>query len=432
MEKIIEFNNVSKNYDSETHALNNVSVSIEKGEFAFIVGASGAGKSTFLKLIMHEESPSSGTIIVNGTDVTKLRSRKVPYLRRNMGIVFQDFRLIEKMTVYDNVAFAMRAIGAPPAEVKKRVPYILGLVGLSHKLKNRPSELSGGEQQRVSLARALVNNPAIIIADEPTGNIDPEMSYEIIELLSKINEEQGTTILVVTHEHELVRQFNKRVIEIEKGSVVNDTKGISSDAEDILFTPSGENEQPDEIETDAAENAPEADESDIKESDTSGAEQADTGEEVQDEAVEVNDIPEAEKTQGIEESTKNKEPDIMVSSEDEKADVNEEVSEVEKIAEVEETAEVEKTTEPDETAEAEETAEVEETAEDEEADKLEENSGSAAAETSSVTSSVPEERLIDEILADISSNSDKTKIDDLAVDVVLAELRETLDKDGDD
>lgn len=223
MEKIIEFKNVSKTYDSGTHALHNCSIAIEKGEFVFIVGASGAGKSTFLKLIMHEETPSRGTIVVNGTDVSRIKRRKVPYLRRNMGVVFQDFRLIEKMSVYDNVAFAMRAIGASPSAVKKRVPYILDLVGLGHKAKSRPSELSGGEQQRVSLARALVNNPAIIIADEPTGNIDPEMSFEIIELLSRINE-QGTTILVVTHEHDLVRHFNKRVVMIDKGRVISDTK----------------------------------------------------------------------------------------------------------------------------------------------------------------------------------------------------------------
>ena len=228
MEKIIEFKNVSKTYDSGTHALNNASISIEKGEFVFIVGSSGAGKSTFLKLIMHEETPSRGSIFVNGVNVTKLKRRKVPYLRRNMGIVFQDFRLIDKMTVYDNVAFAMRAIGARPSAVKKRVPYILDLVGLTHKAKNRPSELSGGEQQRVSLARALVNNPSIIIADEPTGNIDPEMSFEIIELLSKIND-QGTTILIVTHEHDLVRHFNKRVVVIEKGRVVSDTKESDED-----------------------------------------------------------------------------------------------------------------------------------------------------------------------------------------------------------
>ncbi len=228
MEKIIEFRNVSKTYDSGTHALNNASLEIDKGEFVFIVGASGAGKSTFLKLIMHEEVPSRGTIIVNGINVSKLKRSKVPYLRRNMGIVFQDFRLIDKMTVYDNVAFAMRAIGCGSSAVKKRVPYILELVGLKHKANRRPSELSGGEQQRVSLARALVNNPAIIIADEPTGNIDPEMSFEIIELLSEINA-QGTTILVVTHEHDLVRHFNKRVIEIEKGRVISDTKEAADD-----------------------------------------------------------------------------------------------------------------------------------------------------------------------------------------------------------
>ena len=243
MENIIEFKNVSKAYDSETHALNDVSVAIEKGEFAFIVGASGAGKSTFLKLIMHEETPSKGTIIVNGTNVTELKRRQIPYLRRNMGIVFQDFRLIDKMTVFDNVAFAMRAIGANPSAVKKRVPYILNLVGLSHKLKNLPSELSGGEQQRVSLARALVNNPAIIIADEPTGNIDPEMSYEIIELLSKINDQAGTTVLVVTHEHELVKQFNKRVIEIEKGRVVNDTKEAPPIFEEFSVTEDKDTEE---------------------------------------------------------------------------------------------------------------------------------------------------------------------------------------------
>ena len=183
---MIDFNNVSKTYPNGTHALYDVSIHIDKGEFAFIVGASGAGKSTFLKLIMHEESPSSGEIIVNNLNITKMRRRKVPYLRRHMGIVFQDF-------------------------------------GLKNKMKNKPSELSGGEQQRVSLARALVNNPEIIIADEPTGNVDPEMSHDIIQLLSEIND-MGTTVLVVTHEHELVRQFNKRVIVIDHGRVKSDTK----------------------------------------------------------------------------------------------------------------------------------------------------------------------------------------------------------------
>ena len=221
---MIEFQNVSKTYPNGTHALQNVSLSIEKGEFVFIVGASGAGKSTFLKLIMHEETPTSGEIIINGNKLSKLRRRDVPYLRRHMGIVFQDFRLIEKMTVFDNVAFAMRAVGESTATIKKRVPYVLNLVGLSDKMKNKPSELSGGEQQRVSLARALVNNPEIIVADEPTGNVDPELSHEIIELLNEINA-MGTTVLVVTHEHELVREFHQRVITIDKGKVIGDTQG---------------------------------------------------------------------------------------------------------------------------------------------------------------------------------------------------------------
>ena len=219
---MIDFINVSKTYSNGTHALNDVSLHIDKGEFVFIVGASGAGKSTFLKLIMHEETPSSGEIIINGTKTARLKRRKVPYLRRHMGIVFQDFRLIEKMNVFDNVAFAMRAVGESTKTINKRVPYVLDLVGLADKMKDKPSELSGGEQQRVSLARALVNNPEIIIADEPTGNVDPEMSYEIIELLNEINA-KGTTVLVVTHEHELVREFNRRVITINSGRITGDT-----------------------------------------------------------------------------------------------------------------------------------------------------------------------------------------------------------------
>lgn len=221
---MIEFENVSKTYPNGTHALYNVSLHIAKGEFVFIVGASGAGKSTFLKLIMHEETPSEGRIIINGSDVTRLKRRDVPYLRRHMGIVFQDFRLIEKMNVFDNVAFAMRAVGESSATIKKRVPYVLDLVGLKDKMKDKPSELSGGEQQRVSLARALVNNPEIIVADEPTGNVDPELSHEILELLTEINA-MGTTVLVVTHEHELVREFHQRVITIDQGRVVSDTAG---------------------------------------------------------------------------------------------------------------------------------------------------------------------------------------------------------------
>lgn len=219
---MIEFKGVHKTYDNGTKALRDVNIHIDKGEFVFIVGASGSGKSTFLKLIMREERPNAGEVIVNGFKLNKLRRRKVPYLRRTMGIVFQDFRLINNMTVFDNVAFAMRVIGASQREVRKRVPYILGLVGLQDKVRSYPMELSGGEQQRVGLARALVNNPSMIIADEPTGNIDPEMSMEIVELLTEINR-RGTTVLMVTHEHELVHAFPHRIIEIRNGTVVSDS-----------------------------------------------------------------------------------------------------------------------------------------------------------------------------------------------------------------
>lgn len=219
---MIEFKNVSKVYNNGTEALRNLSLSIAKGEFVFIVGSSGAGKSTFLKLIMREEVPNSGEIVVNGRKLSTVRKRDVPYLRRTMGIVFQDFRLIDKMTVYDNVAFAMHIVGASDREIRKRVPYVLGLVGLEKKMDSRPTELSGGEQQRVGLARALVNNPSMIVADEPTGNVDPAMSYEIVELLTEINR-RGTTVLMVTHEHDLVKRFPRRVIEIQGGTVVGDT-----------------------------------------------------------------------------------------------------------------------------------------------------------------------------------------------------------------
>lgn len=218
---MIEFVNVSKKYDNGTNALKNVNLKINKGDFVFIVGSSGAGKSTFLKLIMKEEEQSEGEIIVNDKRLSTLKRKEIPFLRRTMGIVFQDFRLIDKMTVFDNVAFAMRVIGSRERDVRKRVPYILGLVGLEKKARSYPSELSGGEQQRVGLARALVNNPSMIIADEPTGNIDPELSYEIVELLSEINK-CGTTILMVTHEHDLVEKFKKRVIEIKDGRILSD------------------------------------------------------------------------------------------------------------------------------------------------------------------------------------------------------------------
>lgn len=219
---MVEFRNVSKTYENGTVALKNVSLNVEKGEFVFIVGASGAGKSTFLKLIMREEVPSGGEIIVNGQKLSAVSHRDVPYLRRKMGIVFQDFRLIDQMTVYDNVAFAMHVVGASSREIRRRVAYILSLVGLTEKARCLPNELSGGEQQRVGLARALVNNPALIIADEPTGNIDPTLSYEIVSLLNEINR-RGTTVLMVTHEHQLVKRFHRRVVEISDGCVVADT-----------------------------------------------------------------------------------------------------------------------------------------------------------------------------------------------------------------
>ena len=223
---MIEFRNVTKIYNNGTEALHNVNLKVEKGEFVFIVGSSGAGKSTFLKLITCEERPNSGQIIVDGTDVSRLRKGKIPYVRRKMGMVFQDFRLIDHMTVYDNVAFAMRVVGAPSSSIKKRVPYILSLVGLQHKAKHYPTELSGGERQRVGLARALVNNPSMISADEPTGNIDPALSFEIVDLLSEINR-RGTTVLMVTHEHSLVKHFHKRIIQIHSGEIVADTAAMA-------------------------------------------------------------------------------------------------------------------------------------------------------------------------------------------------------------
>ena len=221
---MIEFRGVHKTYDTGIKALKDINIRIDKGEFVFIVGASGAGKSTFLKLIMREEVANAGEVIVNDFKLSKLRRKEIPYLRRTMGIVFQDFRLINSMTVFDNVAFAMRVIGSSKRDVRRRVPYILGLVGLQNKARSFPLELSGGEQQRVGLARALVNNPSLIIADEPTGNIDPEMSYEIMELLTEINR-RGTTVLVVTHEHDLAKSFRRRVIEIQDGCVVSDSSG---------------------------------------------------------------------------------------------------------------------------------------------------------------------------------------------------------------
>ena len=220
---MIEFVNVTKSYE-DNQALKGVSMQIEDGEFAFLVGPSGSGKSTIIKLISGELKPTSGQIHVNGYSLERIRKREVPYLRRTVGVVFQDFRLIENKTVYENVAFAMRAIGAREKEIRMRVPYVLELVGLENKSRRHPTELSGGEQQRLAIARALVNNPSTIIADEPTGNLDPVRSLEIMSLLEAINN-LGTTMLVVTHEKNLVDHFDKRVIAIDDGLVVHDGNG---------------------------------------------------------------------------------------------------------------------------------------------------------------------------------------------------------------
>lgn len=221
---MIEFSNVSKVYKNGTEALKDISLRIDKSEFVFVVGSSGAGKSTLIKTLLREEVPTGGTVFVNGQNLSRMRRRHIPQYRRQLGVVFQDFRLIPGLNVYDNVAFSLRVTNVVGREIRSRVPYVLKLLGLAGKSKSMPEQLSGGEQQRVALARALVNNPAIIIADEPTGNIDPELSFEIVELLSEINEQCGTTILMVTHEHELVSYFNRRVITIERGRVVSDTK----------------------------------------------------------------------------------------------------------------------------------------------------------------------------------------------------------------
>ncbi len=218
---MIEFTNVSKVYDNGTEALNDVNLRIEKGEFVFVVGPSGAGKSTFIKLLLREETPTRGIVQVNGYNLNKIKKRQIPQFRRSLGVVFQDFRLIPKMTVFDNVAFALRVTNVPNRSIRQRVPYILGLVGLASKARAYPEQLSGGEQQRVALARALVNNPSLLIADEPTGNIDPELAFEIVELLNEINK-CGTTVIMVTHAHELVAKFNRRVITIDHGNVVSD------------------------------------------------------------------------------------------------------------------------------------------------------------------------------------------------------------------
>ena len=221
---MIEFRNVSKKYDTGTEAIHNVNFKINKGEFAFLVGSSGSGKSTIIKLILKEEEPTSGNIIINGKDTTFLKPSRVPYLRRSMGIVFQDFRLLPDKTVYENVAFAMYVVKATPKHIRRQVPMVLSLVGLANKAKVYPNELSGGEQQRVALARAIVNNPSMLIADEPTGNLDPNTAWDIMELLNDINL-RGTTVVVATHAKDIVDKMNKRVIRIDQGNIVRDEKG---------------------------------------------------------------------------------------------------------------------------------------------------------------------------------------------------------------
>ncbi|KGK87389.1 cell division ATP-binding protein FtsE [Clostridium sp. HMP27] len=228
---MIEFKNVTKVYGKNIPALSNINLSIDKGEFVFLVGPSGAGKSTFIKTLLKEVDPSVGSVVVNNVDITTLKRKDIPYYRRKIGVVFQDFRLIPNLNVYENVAFAMRVIEAPMKDIKKKVPAVLSMVKLSNKHKAFPHELSGGEQQRVSLARALVNNPALIIADEPTGNLDPDTSMEIMDILNDINR-AGTTILMATHAKDIVDNMKKRVIALEKGNLVRDEQRGSYGYED--------------------------------------------------------------------------------------------------------------------------------------------------------------------------------------------------------
>ena len=227
---MIEFRNVSKTYDTGTEAVHNANFRIDKGDFAFLVGSSGSGKSTLIKLILKEEEPTSGNIIINGKDTTFLKPKRVPFLRRSMGVVFQDFRLLPDRTVYDNVAYAMYIVRSTPRHIRRQVPMVLSLVGLSNKAKMYPNELSGGEQQRVALARALVNNPSMLIADEPTGNLDPVTAWDIMTLLSDINA-RGTTVVVATHAKDIVDKMKKRVIQIEEGNIIRDDKKGGYDSE---------------------------------------------------------------------------------------------------------------------------------------------------------------------------------------------------------
>jgi len=220
---LIELINVSKIYPNGTQALRGINIKIQKGEFVFVVGLSGAGKSTFIKMLLKEENPTSGDIIIDGMNTTQIERNEIPYLRRKLGVVFQDFRLLQNKTVYENVAFAMQVVGAHPKEIRKQVPNILTMVGLGQKRRAYPRELSGGEQQRVSLARALVNSPSVLIADEPTGNLDPETSWDIVKLINDINQ-IGTTVVMATHAKDIVDGMKKRVVAIDRGSIIRDDK----------------------------------------------------------------------------------------------------------------------------------------------------------------------------------------------------------------
>ena len=221
---MIRLRDIHKEYPNGTKALKGVSMQIDDGDFVFLVGPSGSGKSTIIKLITAESAPTKGKLMVNGYNLNDISEKQIPLLRRTIGVVFQDFRLIEKKTVFENIEVAMRAVGATTSEIRRRIPYVLGLVGLTGKSRQLPTQLSGGEQQRVAIARALANNPSVIIADDPTGNLDPARSLEIMSLLEKIND-MGTTILVVTHERELVNRFGKRVVAIESGRIISDAAG---------------------------------------------------------------------------------------------------------------------------------------------------------------------------------------------------------------
>ena len=224
MSSMIRLIDIEKEYDNGTNALKGVNLRIDDGEFVFLVGTSGSGKSTILKLITAEIAPTHGRLMVNGYNLNTIHPRQVPHMRRTLGVVFQDFRLIEKKTVQENLAFVMRVVGASKREIRRRLTYMLDLVGLTDKAHCYPNQLSGGEQQRVAIARALMNNPSMIVADEPTGNLDPERSKEIMTLLSMIND-MGTTVLVVTHEDKLVDSMNKRVVKIHDGVIISDEMG---------------------------------------------------------------------------------------------------------------------------------------------------------------------------------------------------------------